>query len=158
MELLYRLRDDADNSPVGPAVAGTGNTIDLPTNNLAATTAFNVLATNGSCSIELTDIETVTVDVIPNAGLAVAVTLDPICVGGSSVVTVTASEAGVSYQLRTEPGNVNVGPAIVSTGGLLSLPTGALAATTSFNVLATSGVCAPVKLTAIADRKCFGYY
>ena len=117
--VLYRLRDDADNSPVGPAVAGNGNTIDLPTNNLAATTAFNVLATNGTCSIELTDIETVTVDVIPNAGLAVDVTLDPICVGGSSVVTVTASEAGVSYQLRTEPGNVNVGPAIVSTGGLL---------------------------------------
>ena len=32
--VLYQLRDDADNSPVGTAVAGTGATIDLPTGNL----------------------------------------------------------------------------------------------------------------------------
>ena len=148
--VLYQLRNDSNNNPIGPAVAGTGATIDLPTGVLAATTSFNVLASNGSCSIELTDIETLTVNVNPDPDLVVAVTLDPICVGGSSVVTVAASETGVSYQLRTEPGNVNVGAAVVGNGAIINLPTGALAATTSFNVLATSGVCAAVELTATA--------
>ena len=74
--VLYQLRDDANNSLVGAAVAGTGATIDLPTGNLSATTAFNVLATNGTCSIELTEIETVNVNINPDPCLAVAATLD----------------------------------------------------------------------------------
>ena len=148
--VLYQLRDDSNNSLVGGTVAGTGLTIDLPTGNLANTTTFNVLASNGSCSIELTDIETVNVNVNPDPALAVAVTLDPICVGGSSAITVALSEIGVNYQLRTEPGDVNVGAVVAGTGGTISLPTGVLNATTTFNVLAVSGVCPAVELTTLA--------
>ncbi len=148
--VLYQLRNDSDNSVVGGTVAGNGLTINLPTGVLSDTTTFNVLASNGTCSIELTDLETVNVNVNPDPALVVAVTLDPICVGGTSAVTVALSEIGVNYQLRTEPGNVDVGTAVAGTGGTISLPTGPLNASTTFNVLATSGVCPAVKLTALA--------
>ena len=64
--VLYQLRNDADDSDIGAAVAGTGGTIDLPTGNLAVTTTFNVVADNGTCFIQLTDTETV--DVGPGGG------------------------------------------------------------------------------------------
>src|SRR5690606_22770424 len=101
---------------------------------------------NGTCSIELTDVETVTVNINPDPNKIVVVGFDPVCVGGSSVITVALSELGVSYQLRTEPGNINIGTPVVGTGSNINLPTGSLTATTAFNVLATSGVCAPVEL------------
>ncbi|WP_276372452.1 gliding motility-associated C-terminal domain-containing protein, partial [Chryseolinea sp. H1M3-3] len=148
--VLYQLRDDSNNNAIGASVAGNGSTIDLPTGNLTATTVFNVLATNGSCSIELTDIETVNVNVNPDASLAVAVSLDPICVGGSSDVTVALSETGVSYQLRNDADDSNVGVAVLGNGGTINLPTGVLNATTVFNILATSGICPAVELTALA--------
>jgi len=148
--VTYQLRNDANDANVGAPVAGTGATILLPTGNLAATTTFNVLASNGSCSLELTDLETVNVDIAPNAGLAVGATLNPLCVGGVSAVTVASSQVGVTYQLRNDAGDINVGPAVVGTGGTLNLSTGVLNATTTFNVLATSGVCPPVELTALA--------
>ena len=109
-----------------------------------------MLADNGTCSIELTDIETVNVDPAPNAGLTVGATLNPLCVGGSSAITVQGSQIGVNYQLRNDAGDINIGPAIAGTGAAINLPTGALSATTTFNVLATSGVCTPVELTQLA--------
>ncbi len=148
--VLYQLRNDADNSNIGAAVAGNGGLINLPTGNLTATTTFNVLATNGACSIELTDIETVTVSPAPNAALAVAVTLDPLCVGGATTITVANSETGISYQLRNDADDSAVGTAVAGTGATISLPTGILNATTTFNVLATGAGCPPVELTALA--------
>ena len=148
--VTYQLRNDATDANVGLPMAGNGGTILLPTGNLLATTTFNVLATDGTCSIELVDLETVDVDVAPNAGLDVDVTLDPLCVGGVSAVTVTLTQAGVTYQLRNDVGDINVGPAVVSTGGTINLPTGVLNATTVFNILATSGICPAVELTELA--------
>ena len=78
--VTYQLRDDADDTAVGAAIAGNGGTIALPTGNLSATTTFNVLANNGTCTIELTDVETVNVDPAPNAGLTVSTTFNPLCV------------------------------------------------------------------------------
>jgi len=50
----YQLRNDADNSSVGTAVAGNGGTINLPTGTISANTTYNVLATNAAgCSITL---------------------------------------------------------------------------------------------------------
>ena len=145
--VTYQLRNNTNDAPVGTPVPGNGGTITLPTLNLLVTTTFNVLANNGTCSIELADIETVSVDPAPNAGLAVGATLNPLCVGGSSAVTIQGSQLGVSYQLRNDAGNIDIGPPVAGTGLAISLPTGALSATTAFNVLATSGVCTPVELT-----------
>ena len=145
--VTYQLRNNTNDAPVGTPVPGNGGTITLPTLNLLVTTTFNVLANNGTCSIELADIETVNVDPAPNAGLAVGATLNPLCVGGSSAVTIQGSQLGVSYQLRNDAGNIDIGPPVAGTGLAISLPTGALSATTAFNVLATSGVCTPAELT-----------
>ncbi len=143
----YQLRDNSNNSNVGSVVAGTGASIDLPTGNLAASTTFNVLASNGTCSAQLTSTATVNVDVNPNSNLTLGSTLDPVCSGGSSAITVANSENGVSYQLRDNSNNSNVGVAVVGNGGTINLTTGTLAATTTFNVLATGGgACASVQL------------
>ena len=96
--VLYQLRNDAGNVNIGAAVPGTGGPINLPTGNLTATTTFNVLASNGSCSIELADVETVTVSPSPDASLVVDVTIDPLCSGGVGDVTVALSQLGISYQ------------------------------------------------------------
>ncbi|MEJ1241733.1 gliding motility-associated C-terminal domain-containing protein [Chryseolinea sp. T2] len=148
--VLYQLRNDSNDSNVGTAVAGTGGSISLPTGNLTATTTFNILATNGSCSIELTNKPTVTVGTAPNAALAVAPVLDPLCSGGSTQITVTLSQTGVSYQLRDDATDANIGAPVVGTGGTISLNTGVLTATTVFNVFATAPGCASVELTAKA--------
>lgn len=74
----------------------------------------------------------------PNAGLSVSVTDQAVCAGGSTMVTVAASEVGVTYKLRNSVGNVQIGAAIPGTGGMISLPTGSLSTGTTFNVLATN--------------------
>jgi gliding motility-associated-like protein len=148
--VTYQLRDDATDTPIGAPVAGTGGLILLPTGNLTASTTFNVLATNGVCSIELTDLETVDVDVAPDPGLVVGVTIDPLCIGGVSEITVDLSQAGVMYQLRNDADDSPVGAPVAGTGGMINLSTGVLNVTTVFNVLAMSGVCPPTELTALA--------
>ena len=145
----YQLRNDVGDVNVGTPVVGTGGTINLPTGALAATTTFNVFVTNGTCSIELIALATVNVDAGPNTGLVVTPVADPICETGSTTIDVDLSEVGVSYQLRNDVGDVNIGAPIVGTGGTISLPTGALTITTTFNVLATIGACPPIELTTL---------
>jgi len=146
--ITYQLRDDADDSLEGTAIAGTGSTIDLPTGNLSTTKVFNVLASDGICSIELTSLATVNVDINPDPSLALASTISPLCIGGSSAITVAGSEIGVSYQLRNNADNSLVGAAVAGTGSSIVLPTGVLSSSQTFNVLASSGVCASVQLAA----------
>jgi gliding motility-associated-like protein len=141
----YQLRDNSNN-PIGTPVSGTGATINLPTGNLTAATTFNVLATNGTCSIQMTNTASVNVDINPNISLATSADVNPVCTGGSVNIQVANSENGVSYQLR-DASNTNIGSPVTGNGGTISLPTGALAANTTFNVLATSGTCIPVQLT-----------
>jgi hypothetical protein len=148
--VLYQLKDDSDDSDVGPAVPSTGGTINLPTGLISTTTTYYVLATNGTCSIELTDKETVTVSPSPNPALVVAAASSPLCVGGTTDIAVAASESGVTYQLRNSAGNVDVGGPLLGDGGTLIFPTNALATTTTFNVLATAPGCPPVQLTMTA--------
>ncbi len=145
----YQLRNDADNSLILGAVPGTGGDIVLPTGNLSATTAFNVLATIGGCSVELLQTPTVTVTVLPNATLAVAAEATPICAGTGTDIRVAAAENGVTYQLRNDAGDLLVGAPVAGTGVDLLLPTGTLAGNTTFNVFATRNSCS-VELTTTA--------
>ena len=144
----YQLRDDADDSHIGVAVAGTGGDIDLPTGTLNGTTTFNVLASNGTCSAALTDTPTVNIQINPDASLAVNALLSPVCMGGQTQIRIQGSETGVAYQLRDNSNDNNIGGTVVGTGADILLPTGVLNATTTFNILASSGpACAPVELT-----------
>jgi gliding motility-associated-like protein len=144
--VTYQLRDDADDSLVGVAIGGTGGTISLPTGILSTSKVFNILASNGTCSIELSSTVSVNVDINPDPTLAVVAALDPLCVGGSTSITISSSETGVSYQLRNDSDNSLIGTPVAGNGGQLDLPTGVLNATITFNVLATGGVCIPVQL------------
>ncbi|MBL7873564.1 MAG: gliding motility-associated C-terminal domain-containing protein [Cyclobacteriaceae bacterium] len=147
--VTYQLRNDADDTAVGASVAGTGGTINLPTGNLAVTTSFNILASNGSCSIELVNLAAVNVDINPDPSLTITGPAATLCVGGGASITISNSEAGVSYQLRNDADDSLVGASVAGTGASISLPTGALNTTTTFNVLATGGVCTPIEMTTI---------
>ena len=146
----YQLRNDADDSTIGVAIAGTGGTISLPANNLTTTTTFNIIASNGACSIELTNQVTVNVDINPDPSLAVAATISPLCVGGSTTIAIVNSEVGVNYQLRDNSDNSLIGSAVGGTGLTVELPTGVLNASITYNVLAFGGVCTPVQLSTTA--------
>jgi gliding motility-associated-like protein len=145
--VTYQLRNDADDSAIGAPVAGTGGTITISTGVLTTATTFNILASNGTCSIELTNQVTVDVDVDPNPALTVTGPVATLCTGGNASILVNNSEAGVNYQLRNDADDSNIGAPVTGTGGIIALPTGALASTTTFNVLATGGVCPAVELT-----------
>ncbi len=146
--VTYQLRDDNGDTPVGPPQPGNGAALNLPTNVLTASTTFNVLATLGGCSVELTQTVGVSVDPAPDLNLAVSPVLDPVCTGGSTSIRVQNSENGASYQLRIN--TTDIGSAVAGNGGDIFLPTGVLAATTTFNVLVTKGVCAPAQLANTA--------
>jgi gliding motility-associated-like protein len=156
----YQLRNEADDSNVGAPVAGTGGDINLPTGNLTATTTFNVLASNGTCSIELTDTETITVNPVPGTSPVLSASPTIICANSVAAIQVTGSEVGISYQLRNHADNSNIGTPVIGTGSTISLPTGPLAATTDFNVLASNGTCAvelgPITVTVrpVGDPFC----
>jgi len=66
------------------------------------------------------------------------VTANPVtvCAGSGSVVTVAATQAGISYTLRNDADNSVVAGPIVGTGGPINFNTGNLSATTTYNVLA----------------------
>jgi gliding motility-associated-like protein len=141
----YQLRNGTN--PIGTPVAGNGGIIMISTGPLTTATTFNILASNGACSIELANQATVAVDVDPNPALPVTGPVATLCIGGIGSIRVDNSEVGVNYQLRNNAGNLSIGDPVAGTGGTIALLTGELAATTTFNVLATGGVCPSVELT-----------
>jgi gliding motility-associated-like protein len=141
MNVNYQLRNNTGNTAVGAPFAGTGGNIDLPTGVLTTSTSFNVLATNATCSLQLTTIVNIVVLPPPNAALTIAGPSSAICPNTSTNITVANSENGVSYQLRLSPSNTNVGSPVVGTGGTVTLATPILTLNTSFNVLAIVGSC-----------------
>ncbi len=130
----YQLRLDSNDSNVGTAVAGTGGTISFSVNP-SVTTTYNVLATvaSTSCSLEMTDKSTVTVNALP----AQKVVSDPTtCIGTAVNISLTGSVTGVNYQLRLDSDNSNVGSAVAGTGGTILFSVNP-SVTTTYNVLAT---------------------
>ncbi|MDN3634324.1 hypothetical protein QWY85_06625 [Neolewinella lacunae] len=132
----YQLRLDSNDSNVGAPVAGNGGAINI-TVSPTATTLYNILATNTTtnCFAELTDKPMVTVNPLPNNGLAV--TDDAICAGEMASITITGSQSGVSYQLRRDNNDSNVGAPVVGTGGNITIMVSP-ASTTLYNILATN--------------------
>ncbi|MBT1701623.1 hypothetical protein KK083_32340, partial [Fulvivirgaceae bacterium PWU4] len=55
----------------------------------------------------------------------------------STNIQIAGSQAGVTYQLRNDAGDIAIGSPVAGTGGLINLPTGNLTANTTFNVFAT---------------------
>jgi hypothetical protein len=133
----YQLRLDSDDSNVGAAIAGTGGDIDFVLTSPAVSANYNVLATVDatSCEAELTDLANLTVNPLPDNSLAVS---DPtVCAGEDATITLSNSVVGVSYQLRLDSDDSNVGAAIAGTGGDIDFVLTSPAASANYNVLAT---------------------
>ncbi|WKN45481.1 fibronectin type III domain-containing protein [Tunicatimonas pelagia] len=145
----YQLRNDADDSLIGTAVTSTGGDLGLPTGNLTGDMTFNVVADNGSCPpVELTQTVSVTVAENPDVSLTVEMQDNEVCSGSGTNVIVRSSQSGYTYELRDNVTSALLGTAITSTGGDLSLPTGALTANQTFKVLVSNGgICADAQLT-----------
>ncbi len=104
----------ADGVPVGTNAPGTGSAIDFGSQITAAT--YTAIATDGSsgCSATMTGSAIVAINPLPAVFSATGG--GSFCTGGTGVdVTLSGSEAGVSYQLFAD--GAAVSPALSGTGG-----------------------------------------
>ncbi|WP_153042794.1 T9SS type A sorting domain-containing protein [Rufibacter ruber] len=119
----------------GEAVTGTGSAIHLTTAALSTSGTFKVVATSGSCTVDMGNTFTV---FVPANNLTLTPATRSICNGATASVTIKSSQAGVTYQLFN--GTTASGSAVAGTGGDLTLTTGALTTvgTTTFKVVGTT--------------------
>ncbi|MCX6307164.1 MAG: T9SS type A sorting domain-containing protein [Bacteroidetes bacterium] len=108
----------------------TTRTISVSTASTYAVTVTDVNGCVGSTSV------VTSVHPLPEINLATGGT-SSICPGTGTNITVEGSIIGTNYQLRNDADNSPVGLPVGGDGGTINLPTGNLAVTTTFNVLAT---------------------
>ncbi len=135
------------SSTLGLSINETSGII-TPTTSTAADyiVSYVIPAAAGCPSITVTT--TVTINPLPSVSLSVGGTAT-INSGTATNVTVSSSEIGTSYQLRNDNANQLIGSPLTGNGGTISLTTGNLTSTTTFNVYATLGSCS-AELTAMA--------
>jgi len=114
-----------------PTVAGTGSAISFG-NQTAGT--YTATGTNGLGTTPMTGSAVLTENPAPDNTLTVG-GAGSVCSGTGTNITVASSVSGTTYQLRD--GTTNIGTPVAGTGGTISLPTGNLTTSTTFNVLAT---------------------
>lgn len=90
--VTYQLRNNVDNSPIGPSMPGTGGALSFPTGTLSATTTFNVLAYNSGCQLQMSGTPTVTVQPLPTITL----------VSGVAEVCSGSTGAPLAYSATTQ--------------------------------------------------------
>ncbi|HRI27797.1 MAG TPA: HYR domain-containing protein, partial [Chitinophagales bacterium] len=129
---LYR-----GGSPTGIGFVGNGSAFNFsPVQTLAG--VYTVVANNqtSGCERTMTGSVSITVNPLPDDKTFSAAS-NLICVGTSANIQLTNSQSGVTYQLRNNADNSNVGTAVSGTGATITLPTGNLSVNTTFNILAT---------------------
>ena len=143
----YQLRNGS--TPVGSAVVSTGGDINLPTGNLTATTTFNVLAMLGSCSAQLTETETVTVDALSDGGTVGSA--QDICSGDTPSDLTVASYTGTiqRWEKSTDNFGTSVIPIAVSSATLTGATIGSLTADTWFRAVVKNGSCSEATSSVI---------
>ncbi|MEO9869146.1 PKD domain-containing protein [Ekhidna sp.] len=137
----YQLRLNSNDSDVGSPVSGTGGDITF-TVNPTINTVYNILAAATSVAgcQERELIDLANVSVIPQPTTSLTITQDEITTCSSEAVTITleSTENNVSYQLRDDNGNVNIGGEVFTGNGANQTFTVSPIATTTYNVLAQS--------------------
>lgn len=134
----------------GPSVLGTGqvapayvSVFSFPLTNATtspATETFTIRAqsiTGGTCTfttMTLSPSGVVTINPAPNAALNLSAPTD-VAAGSTANIVVQNSQLNYLYQLRE--GTTNIGNTIAGTGGNITLPTDAINASRTFNVLVT---------------------
>ena len=144
----YQLRNGT--TKLGVAIPGNGNTLTFETPAITGATTFNVLATRDGCTdVQLTQEQTITTGTLNTSGFTVGASATTICTGSSTNVTLNTSQTDVSYQLRNDADNSNVGTAVPGSGAALNFDTGNLTNTTTFNILASRPGCASAELGTV---------
>ena len=129
----YQLRNDADDSNIGSAVAGTGGNINLPTGALTSDITFNILATGvapSSCSGELTTRPSITITSAPSSSILSGTAT--ICNGASTNLIATITGGTSPYDVTIDNGvgtinnynsgdNISVSPASSTTYSITSV-------------------------------------
>ena len=138
------LSSNATGTPVLTYTWSSSNTSVATVNNSGAVTAISsgsteitYTVTDGSttsCS-NVSPSFTFTVNSLPDITLSVS-SVNTVCPGTGTNISVALSETGVDYQLRNDSDDSNIGSPVAGTGGTIDLPTGNLVAATTFNLLA----------------------
>ncbi len=141
----YQWQYSADNStwnnvvngtPTGATYTGETSAALNVTGSIAAGTYYYKVIVNSACGPNVTSNSvTLIVNPLPN-DKTVTVNDATVCYNNSTTVVVETTEVNVDYQLRV--GTTPVGSIVAGTGNNISLPTGNLTSTTTFNVLATN--------------------
>lgn len=133
----YQLRNNSDNSNVGSPVAGTGATINLPTGNLTSNRTFNVLATytSSGCFVQMTELETVTVNPLPQGSLAAN---GPFCASGTGRLTWTASAGTGPYTIIYNDGTTNRTANSVASGVPFDVFSNPVISTTTYTIVSVT--------------------
>ena len=93
----------SDGTTTSPVIPSFFSSLVFPVSPSAKTTYTLVYVSDASvCPGTVSGSAVVTVGVGPQINLAVGVSIDPLCTGGITDVTVSNSEVGVSYQLRDD--------------------------------------------------------
>ena len=110
-----------------PSATGAGINF-INTTAMTASVATNCPIQVGSCY---------TVVCTPPLALPLSAAPNPICEGDSSVISISGTQTGISYQLRDDGNDTIIGLAMNGTGGTINFSTGPLTSTMSYNVLAS---------------------
>jgi hypothetical protein len=124
-----------ENSPLSASVtdlAGEAQTGTLYNMDLSKSWTDGVSAC--SCSMEMTNKAIVTVNTISDQ--AIAASPSSLCNSGSTNIVVPSSDASVTYTLRNDLNDAVVAGPVVGNGGALSMNTGTISSTTTYNIYA----------------------
>jgi len=150
----YALFQEAggEDTPVGAARDGNGQTLDFASNALIRDTVL-VLTATSKTPIPVRRRSRLSIAVRPDPSLHVHAQDTTVAPNGTTAILIDGSETGMSYQVIA--GGAPVGSALPGTGATLALPVGPLAATTTFSVSAArlSPPAATLALTGTATVK-----
>ncbi len=125
-----------DDQAIGSALDGNGQDLVLVTDAIAEDTMFEVWVTRpDDPDIPLLQKVPITVLALPDAALPVSAAETEVDRGEGTIIQVSSSQRGVSYQLRLV--DLPVGGAVAGTGNDILLETGAIDTNSIFTVRAT---------------------
>ncbi len=145
----YQLRIVGGSNVGTPVNGGNGTTISLPTGALTVNpTQFEVVATRsqGGCSTVLTQKQSVAVNPQPGTRTVTGPSSN-ICFNSTASITVSNVEANVSYILRNGTNVIDTKTGVAGT--TVTLNTGVLTNSTTFNVIAATTSCTTTLATSV---------
>ncbi|MCL3782722.1 DNRLRE domain-containing protein, partial [Prolixibacteraceae bacterium JC049] len=140
----YQWQSSTDNSSFND-ISGETSATYTPSSGITQDTWYRRKATSttGSCFAYTTSVK-VTVNSSPTINYTL--TSPTICSGGTATITMSGSESGVSYQLRNNSDDSNVGSPVSGTGNSIDFSV-TPSANTTYNIYATTGSNCSAELT-----------